>query len=169
MDEQENRYDESLKELLGVPSKKEFKTPDGYFEGFQGRVHDRIYQEQKAWWLTPKFRVITLGIASLAIGVFMMKDFKNNIDIANNSFSKEELLAYYSDNIDEISEYEILDLMSDEELNSFTQVVVLDSISVKDNREQKTNNAPTLDDFSDEEIYEYMLDEGYEDGDWDEL
>ena len=36
-------------------------------------------------------------------------------------------------------------------------------------KKKKNETPPTLDDFTDEEIYEYMLDEGYGSGEWDNL
>ena len=82
-------------------------------------------------------------------------------------FSKDELIAYFSDNIDDISENDIIDVMSDADLIEAQGFGEVDSIQVKSKINEEV--PISLDDISDQEIYEYMLDEGYEDGDWDNL
>ena len=101
---------------------------------------------------------------------FVFKEFPENINQAEVEMNKEELLAYFSENIDEISEDEILEVIDDGNINTLeNQVEQSDSTKTDKKKEEKNEVPPTLDDFTDDEIYEYMLDEGYGSGDWDNL
>ena len=99
-----------------------------------------------------------------------MNEFSENIDQVKVELNKEELLAYFSENIDEISEAEILEVMDEKDFSlPAQQPEQRDSINTEKKKEENNENPPTLDDFTDDEIYEYMLDEGYGSGDWDNL
>ena len=101
---------------------------------------------------------------------FLVNEFSENIDQAKVELNKEELLAYFSDNIDEISEAEILEVLDDKEFSIPAQhIEQSDSTKTEKKKEENNENPPTLDDFTDDEIYEYMLDEGYGSGEWDNL
>jgi hypothetical protein len=89
--------------------------------------------------------------------------------VAEVDMSEQELLAYYADNIDEISESEILEIMTEDDLNSISEGLIDSTDKKKEEVKEEKKEIPSLDDFTDEEIYEYMLDEGYGDGDWDNL
>lgn len=170
MDKNNDINDEVIRDFLKKSSGKDFETPKDYFEGFQSKVHSKIHQEKRSWWLLPKVRVAAASFACLAISIFLLNDFNENIEVAKVELNQGELLAYYADNIDEISEDEILDIMTEDDFASMSQTVAVDSTKTKEPKENSDKEeTPTLDDFTDEEIYEYMLDEGYGSGDWDNL
>lgn len=168
MEDNKDINDGVIRDFLKKSSVPDFKVPDNYFEGFQKNVHAKIH-DKPVWWKLPQFRLAITGVACLVLTVFVLNDFHNSGNSVENDLSEYELLAYYSDNIDEISEDEILELMVEDDFkplnNGKTQI---DSTSTE-KKETEEEKVPTLDDLTDEEIYEYMLDEGYEDGDWDNL
>ena len=145
----------------------EFKTPDGYFDGFQKNVQDKIHHNKKAWWQLPQIKVAVSGIACIVAIVVIVNNMASTNEVAQYDFSKDELIAYFSDNIDDISENDIIDVMSDADLIETQGFGEVDSTQVKSKINEEV--PILLDDISDQEIYEYMLDEGYEDGDWDNL
>ena len=145
----------------------EFKTPDGYFDGFQKNVQDKIHHDKKVWWQLPQIRVAVSGMACIVAIVAIVNNMASTNEVVQNDFSKDELIAYFSDNIDEISENDIIDVMLDADLLEAQGFGEVDSTQVKSKINEEVPTS--LYDISDEEIYEYMLDEGYEDGDWDNL
>ena len=170
MDNKKDIKDDVIRDFLKKSSGQDFDLPEDYFKGFKSKVQSKINQEKKYGLLLPKIKFAFVGIACLLFSIFVLKDFQDNINLTNIEFSKKELLAYYFDNIDEISEDEILEIMIVDDFEFITQNISNDSIKTKDQKEdKKIEKAPSLEDFTDEEIFEYMLDEGYETGDWDNL
>lgn len=169
MEDNKDINDDVIRDFLKKSSEPEFKVPDKYFEGFQKNVHAKIHTDKPAWWKLPQFRLALTGVACLALTIMVVKDFSENNDLAQGDLSEYELLAYYADNVDEISEDEILELMTDEDFVPVNKTgSQIDSTSTQ-KKETEEEKVPSLDDLTDEEIYEYMLDEGYGDGDWDNL
>tara|TARA_B100000768_G_scaffold168775_1_gene173885 strand:+ start:319 stop:831 length:513 start_codon:yes stop_codon:yes gene_type:complete len=170
MDNKKDINDDVIRDFLKKSSGQDFDIPEDYFKGFQSKVQSKINQEKKYWLLLPKIKFAFVGIACLLFSIFVLKDFQDNINVTNIEFSKKELLAYYFDNIDEISEDEILEIIILDDFEFITQKTSNDSTKIKDQKkDKKIEKAPNLEDFTDEEIFEYMLDEGYETGDWDNL
>ena len=162
----DNFVEDFLKESSGT----DFKVPEDYFEGFQKNVHSKIYQDYTPWWKLPQFKIGVSVLTSLVLVFFVVNEFSENIDQAKVELNNEELLAYFSENIDEISEAEILEVLGDKEFSSSAQQMEQsDSTKTEKKKEENNENPPTLDDFTDDEIYEYMLDEGYGIGEWDNL
>lgn len=169
MEDNKDINDDVVRDFLKKSSEPDFKVPDNYFEGFQKNIHAKIHNEKPVWWRIPQVRIGLTGVACLALMVLVLNDFTGTKDLAESNLSEYELLAYYSDNVDEISEDEILGLMTDDDFQPVdTKTVQTDSTSIE-TKEKEEEKVPTLDDLSDEEIYEYMLDEGYGDGEWDNL
>ena len=170
MEDNKDIDDNVVRDFLKESSGAEFKVPDNYFEGFQKNIHSKINKEYKPWWKMPQVTIGVGVVTSIVLVFFVLKDFSKNVKQAQVELNKEELLAYFSDNIDEISEAEILEVLDDEEFSIPVQFVEQsDSIKTNKKKEEKNETPPTLDDFTDEEIYEYMLDEGYGSGEWDNL
>ena len=170
MEDNKDIDDNVVREFLKESSGAEFKVPDNYFEGFQKNIHSKINKEYKPWWKIPQVTIGVGVLTSIVLVFFVLKDFSKNVKQAQVELNKEELLAYFSDNIDEISEAEILEVLDDEEFSIPVQFVEQsDSTKTDKKKEEKNETPPTLDDFTDEEIYEYMLDEGYGSGEWDNL
>tara|TARA_Y100001933_G_C18978853_1_gene555831 strand:+ start:595 stop:1107 length:513 start_codon:yes stop_codon:yes gene_type:complete len=162
--------DKVVRDFLKQSSGTEFNVPEDYFKGFQKNVHSKIYQDHTPWWKLPQIKIGVSVLTSVVLVFFVVKEFPENIDQAKYELNKEELLAYFSENIDEISEAEILEVMDDRDF-IFPAQRMEQSDSTKTEKKKEENNEipPTLDDFTDDEIYEYMLDEGYGSGDWDNL
>lgn len=162
----DNFVEDFLKESNGT----DFKVPEGYFEGFQKNVHSKIYRDYTPWWKLSGFKVGVSVLTSLVLVFLVVNEFPENIDQAKVELNNEELLAYFSENIDEISETEILEVMDDKDFSFLAQQMEQsDSTKTEKKKQENNENPPTLDDFTDDEIYEYMLDEGYGSGDWDNL
>jgi hypothetical protein len=101
---------------------------------------------------------------------FIFKGFPQKKELTEVELNKKELLAYFSENIDEISELELLEVLEDKDfIVRVIQVEQSDSLKIDKKKEEKNKVSPSLEDFTDEEIYEYMLDEGYGSGEWDNL
>ncbi|MBI34989.1 MAG: hypothetical protein CMP67_06455 [Flavobacteriales bacterium] len=172
MEEDKNIEDSGIRDFLKNSSEKEFRVPENYFDGFQKNIHSKIHQDISPWWKRPK---LTIGIgtfASIVLILIVLFELDKNKKYARAELNQEDLIAYFSENIDEISESEILEGLSDNDLNVFIdQTHKNDSTKTDEKKiEEKSNEKPpTLDDFTDEEIYEYMLDEGYGSGEWDNL
>ena len=169
MDDKKDIEDDAIREFIKYSSKnKEFKVPDGYFDGFQKNIHARIYNNPKSnLWNLPQFRWFATGFACIAVTLILVFDFNKNLPLAQSELSQEELLAYFSENIDEISETELLDVVTEQDIGG---IVLNDTTkTIPRKKEEDTEKPPSLEDFTDEEIFEYMLDEGYGTGEWDNL
>lgn len=153
--------------LKNSSGEKDFKLPDDYFKGFQSNVYDRIKSPSLVWWRMPQFKVAVSGFACAILIVLVLGDFKASVNVAEQDFSQDELVAYFSDNIDELAEDEILEVLAEDDLN--IQSVTNDTTKVESKPKKEKAETPKLEDFTDEEIYEYMMEDGYDDGDWDNL
>jgi hypothetical protein len=170
MEDNKDIDDNVVRDFLKESSGAEFKVPDNYFEGFQKNIHSKINKEYKPWWKMPRVTIGVGVLTSIVLVFFVLNDFSKNVKQAKVELNKEELLAYFSDNIDEISESEILEVIDEEGFSTPVQFVKQsDSLKTKKKIEEKDETPPTLNDFTDEEIYEYMLDEGFGSGEWDNL
>ena len=162
--------DEVVRDFLEQSSGTEFNVPENYFEGFQKNVHSKIYHDHTPWWKLPQLKIGVSVLTAVVLVFFAVQEFPENIDQTKVELNNEELLVYFSENIDEISEAEILEVMDDRDFIFPAQKMEQsDSIKTEKKKEENNENPPTLDDFTDDEIYEYMLDEGYGSGDWDNL
>ena len=92
-----------------------------------------------------------------------MFNFNKPIDVVNNEFSDEEINNYFEEHIDEYNVAEIIQEISLQELNDI-QIEVKDTLKNNSNKKIESIN-----DLTEDEIMEYLINEGYEDGDWDEL
>ncbi len=169
MEEDKNINDEAIRTFLGKSEGSDFKVPENYFEGFQKNVYSKILDNKNQWWKLPQVKMTLVGTLSVFLVVIVLIDFSKSISVAEVDMSEQELLAYYADNIDEISESEILEIMTEDDLNSISEGLIDSTYKKKEEVREEKKEIPSLDDFTDEEIYEYMLDEGYDDGDWDNL
>ena len=162
--------DKIVRDFLKESSREEFKVPDNYFERFQKNIHSKIHKEYKPWWKLPQVTIGVSVLTSVLLVFFVLKEVPENIEHAEVELNKEELLAYFSENIDEISETEIMEVLDDKDFSvPVKETEQNDSTKTEKKKEENDEVIPTLDDFTDEEIYEYMLDEGYGSGDWDNL
>lgn len=167
MVEENSNIDASLKEFVNnFSGGPEFKTPENYFEGFQKRVHSKV-NDSESLLRAPIMRwsVIVLG-CFLAVLTITISKSTHQTAAESAEIPSSELLAYFSNNIDEIDEHMLMEMYAEDTALNLN-VIQQDTTKV----EKKVHPAPasSIDDFSEEEIYEYMLDEGYEDGEWDNL
>ena len=169
MEDNKDINDDVIRDFLKKSSESDFKVPDNYFEGFQKNVHANIHNEKPVWWRNPKVRIGLAGLACLVLTILVWNDFTGNKKLVETNLSDYELLAYYTDNVDEISEDEILELMTEDDFMPLGGKTVQTDSTSTEKKEKEGEKVPTFDDLSDEEIYEYMLDEGYGDGEWDNL
>ena len=170
MEDNKDIDDKVVRDFLEQSSGTEFNVPEDYFEGFQKNVHSKIYQDHNPWWKLPQIKIGVSVLTSVVLVFFVVKEFSENIDQAKVELNKQELLVYFSENIDEISEAEILEVMDDRYFMFPAQrMEQIDSTKTEKKKEENNENPPTIDDFTDDEIYEYMLDEGYGSGEWDNL
>ena len=170
MEDNKDIDDKGIRDFLKESSGSEFNVPENYFEGFQKNIHSKINHDYTPWWKTSHIKIGASVLTSIVLVFFMLKEFPENIDQAKVELNKEELLAYFFENIDEISEAEILEVLDDKDFSiPAQQIKQSDSTKTEKKKEENNENPPTFDDFTDEEIYEYMLDEGYGSGDWDNL
>ena len=170
MEDNKDIDDNVVHDFLKKSSGTEFNVPENYFEGFQKNIHSKIHHDYTPWWKLSRVKIGISVLTSIMLVFFVLKEFPKNIDQAELEMNKEELLAYFSENIDEISEAEILEVIDDTDINTEeNQVEQSDSTKTDKKKEEKNEAPPTLDDLTDDEIYEYMLDEGYGSGDWDNL
>lgn len=170
MEDNKDIDDNGVRDFLKESSGTEFNVPENYFEGFQKNIHSKIHHDYTPWWKSSQIKLGASVLTSIALVFFVFKEFPKNINQAELEMNREDLLAYFSENIDEISEDEILEVIDDGNINTLeNQVEQSDSTKTDKKKEEKNEVPPTLDDFTDDEIYEYMLDEGYGSGDWDNL
>lgn len=170
MEDNKDIDDKCVRDFLKESSGSEFNVPKNYFEGFQKNIHSKINHDYTPWWKTSQIKIGASVLTSIALVFFMLKEFPENIDQAKVELNKDELLAYFCENIDEISEAEILEVLDDKDFSILAQQIEQsDSTKTEKKKEENNKNPPTLDDFTDDEIYEYMLDEGYGSGEWDNL
>ena len=170
MEDNKNIDDNVVRDFLKESSGAEFKVPEKYFEGFQKNIHSKIHNDYTPWWKKAQFKVGVSALTFMALLVLLVIQFPKPLEQAENELNKEDLLAYFSENIDEISEFEILEVLDDGDLNiQVNQMEQVDSTKTEKKKEESNETPPTLNDFTDDEIYEYMLDEGYGSGDWDNL
>ena len=170
MEDNKDIDDNVVRDFLKQSSGTEFNVPEDYFEGFQKKIHSKIHHDYTPWWKLPQFKIGVSVLTSLILVFFLVNEFSENINQAKVELNKEELLAYFSENIDEISEAEILEVLDDKDFSiPAQQIEQIDSTKTEKKKEENNENPPTLDDFTDDEIYEYMLDEGYGSGEWDNL
>jgi len=92
----DNFVEDFLKESNGT----DFKVPEGYFEGFQKNVHSKIYRDYTPWWKLSGFKVGVSVLTSLVLVFLVVNEFPENIDQAKVELNNEELLAYFSENIE---------------------------------------------------------------------
>lgn len=162
--------DKFVRDFLKKSSGPEFKVPDNYFEGFQKSIRSKINRDSTLWWKLPQVKIGLSILSSLVLVFFIFKGFPQKKELAEVELNKKELLAYFSENIDEISELELLEVLEDKDfIVRVIQVEQSDSLKIDKKKEEKNKVSPSLEDFTDEEIYEYMLDEGYGSGEWDNL
>lgn len=170
MEDNKDIDDNVVRDFLKQSSGTGFNVPEDYFEGFQKKIHSKIHHDYTPWWKLLQFKIGVSVLTSLILVFFLVNEFSENINQAKVELNKEELLAYFSENIDEISEAEILEVLDDKDFSSSAQQIEQsDSTKTEKKKEENNENPPTLDDFTDDEIYEYMLDEGYGSGEWDNL
>lgn len=157
----------------------DFKTPPNFFNDFQKEVQNKIQEKPQTWMLSNWFRYSFSGLAMVAIFVFVVLPQPNTV--VEYEFSDTEYVAYLDENIDDFSEedyideIEVSDLvevendfdLSDIELVEEDQKIVTDSMLLNENSSEPI--VESIDELTNEEILEYLIEEGYEEGDWDEL
>lgn len=167
MKEENSNIDAGLKEFTNNSSgRPEFKTPENYFEGFQKRVHSKV-NDSESWLRAPIMRWSVIGVGCV-LAVITIAISKSTPQTAAESaeIPSSELLAYFSNNIDELDEYDLMEMYAED---TALNLNIIQQDTTKVEKEKISKPPVSIDDFSEEEIYEYMLDEGYEDGDWDNL
>lgn len=156
----------------------DFKTPVDFFDDFQKDVQNKIHSDSPSWIYLPqvKFGVSSLAILAIAALVFYPSTPQG---VADYSITETEYVAYLDENIDEISEEEIIEELNVAELTEVgneieseiylvegnQQVVTVDSTA----ENSKEKSTVSMEELTEDEILEYLIEEGYEDGDWDEL
>lgn len=156
----------------------DFKTPPDFFDEFQKNVQNKIHSESRSWLYLPQFKYALSGLAFAAVAVLVMYPGSSST-VAEFEFSDSEYVAYLDDNIDEITEDDIVEELEVAELNEVGEeieskvyeLITNQQITVTDSTKTNSNESTqeSIDELTEEEILEYLIEEGYEDGDWDEL
>lgn len=174
-----NQITESEAYLKSITQKVDFKTPTGYFDSIQGKVHGRIHQSapKNAWNFQWKLAGVALTVVVIGAVLFNTADNSTELELTGADY-----YAYLEEHIDEFSTNTLINGLTDEEISAMdsavdqvvtNEVFALQTDTTKtkevkpatDQKEVEVN----LDELSDEEIYDYLLDEGYADGDWDDI
>ncbi len=163
MENEENINDDANSFLNNIKKSGDFKTPPKYFDGFQKQVQDQIKQQDLPWFKLPQYKIAFASVAAVLIGIVVVININKRTEVASNEFSDEEISSYFEEHIDEYNVTDIIEEISLTDLND-NQTEVKDSIKVN-----PKNDTALIDELTDEDILEYLIDEGYEDGDWDEL
>jgi hypothetical protein len=163
MENEKNINEDSNSILSNIKKGGDFKTPPKYFDGFQKRVQNQIKQQDLPWFNFPQYKIAFTGIAAILIGVVVMLNINKPKNLVVSDLSNEEINSYFEEYIDEYNVAEILEEISLTDLTEI-ETEVKDTVKVNPKSEIELIN-----ELTDEEIVEYLIDEGYEDSDWDEL
>ena len=163
MENNENINDKTNFFLDKIKKKGDFKIPNKYFDEFDKQVQDKIKHKDLQWYKLPEYRIALVSLATFFTGLVLVFNFNKPIDVVNNEFSDEEINNYFEEHIDEYNVAEIIQEISLQELNDI-QIEVKDTLKNNSNKKIESIN-----DLTEDEIMEYLINEGYEDGDWDEL
>lgn len=170
MKENKSNTEGDQPDFLSKIPKGDFTTPPNYFEQLTRDIQNEISVEKKVWWFNYKFQFGLGGFAILLIAALFFIPNEKPVVINPVAVVDQE-----SDVIDSIFD-EVLS--EDEEVEEL--VVMRTQYEKKDsakgtNTESTTNGKKELDlntefeNLSQDEIMDYLLEDGYEDGDWDEL
>lgn len=172
---------EEEKDIFDFIEKRSFDTPDSsYFEGLADKViaETNVPSTQKAKVVPLYRRPITWisGVAAAVLVAFLLlpNEQKTIVDSSNANFtdlSKQEVLAYVNDNIEDFDE---------ELLVEFIALKSLKTNASQENEQEPEESLETLVEtetkdlqeslksISDEEILEYLEEEGLESDDFEE-
>ena len=163
MENKEDINDDGNSFLNNIKKRGDFKTPLNYFDSFQKEVQDQIKHEDLPWFKLPQYKIGLASVIAVLVGVVVVFSIGKPVEIVSNEFSDEDLDSYFEEHIDEYNLADIVEEISLTDLNNL-QKEVKDSVKVN-----PKNESDLIDELTEEEILEYLIDEGYEDGDWDEL
>ena len=111
----------------------------------------------------PQYKIAFASIGAVFIGLVVVLNLNKPPELASNYFTNEEINNYFEEHIDEYNVTEIIEEISLSELTDI-QINVKDTLEVNPEKESGLIN-----DLTEEEIMEYLIDEGYEDNEWDKL
>ena len=163
MEDEENINEETNLFLTNIKKEGDFKTPSKYFDRFPEQVQSKIKQRDFDWFQLPQYKIAFASICTVFIGLVVVLNLNKPVEVTSNYFTNEEINNYFEEHIDEYNVIEIIEEISLAELNDI-QIEVKDTLEVNLEKESELINKLT-----EEEIMEYLIDEGYEDTEWDKL
>ena len=163
MEDEKNINEEKNLFLNNVKKEGDFKTPSKYFDRFPEQVQSKIKQRDFEWFQLPQYKIAFASIGAVFIGLVVVLNLNKPPELASNYFTNDEINNYFEEHIDEYNVTEIIEEISLSELTDI-QINVKDTLEVNPEKESGLIN-----DLTEEEIMEYLIDEGYEDTEWDKL
>lgn len=169
--------------LDGLKKKGDFNTPPEFFDSFQKNVQEKIQEKNRSWFSLPQIRIASGAVLAAVVGaviVLNLADSKTN-ELAFEDLADEDLVAYLDEHIDEVNLEEIVEELKETDVSGIIEDDETDDLiltSIIENEQKDTTKTKTveeqepkesIDDLTDEDIMEYLMEDGYEEGDWDEL
>jgi hypothetical protein len=155
-----NNIDQRIRDFEKNNIQKSSTTPEGYFDSFQNKVHQRVYDQPKS---APWMKRISMAALAVVIVFFSIKVIRSNIDSDGKTIEAEDVATYYQENIDLLSLEDVYEVASDEMIDALAS-----EIRTEYNQTTiKETETPGLEDITEEEIIEYLLEE--ETLDWEYL
>lgn len=121
-------FDEQLFQKIeeeNLPKEAGFSVPEGYMDSFEERLFDRFYGSSEtpnkviSLYKSKRFLYAASIAASLAI-LFSVVNFDNDLPKAFNELSVSTIEQYIDEGKLELDSYDIVALLSDEEMSNLT-------------------------------------------------
>ena len=163
MEDEGNINEEKKLFLTNIKKEGDFKTPSEYFDRFPEKVQSKIKQRYFDWFQLPQYKIAFASICAAFIGLLVILNLNKPTELTSNYFTSEEINTYFDEYIDEYNINEIIEEISLAQLTEI-QIEVKDTLEINPAKESELIN-----DLTEDEILEYLIDEGYEDTEWNEL
>ncbi len=163
MENNENINESENSILNKIKKEGGFKIPAEYFDTFQKDIQIKIEENKSAFFQLSGYRIPILSASFTLLSIVFLFNYNEPTELASNDCSDQEIISYFNEHFDEYNDAEIIEEISFLELSEF-QMEVEDST-----RKESENRKDIIEELTEEEIMEYLLDDGYGDGDWDEL
>ena len=103
-----------------------FQTPPGYFEGFSARITQQLAEEPKVIALKPNRRNWIVAAAAVLVLALMVPVYNNSVAADEpDAAAIENYITYGSG----ISQYELIDLMDSEDIQSLDDQLVIENVA----------------------------------------
>ena len=157
-----NNIDRNIREFEKNKIKQSTKAPKGYFDGFQDKIHAKVYHEpRKIFWLK-SLGFGTLVTAVAVVAVMLLTPKSNG---ALEEIQSEDIAAYYQENIDLLTLEDVYEVAPEEVIEEIGEEINANS---NDQAIEETETV-VLDSISKEDIIDYLLEEDIETLDWEYL